>query len=299
MQYAGTLMSEQIDAFIAKHRLPHSYRSMIDDHYAPLVAWLVEKCESNRPTVLGINGAQGSGKSTLADFIGIALVEGVGWNVAVMSIDDFYLTKDERRRLGDDVHPLLATRGVPGTHDLDLLNLTLDQLRNLGPGDEYCFPRFDKARDDRAAADTWPTVSGPIDLVILEGWCVGSSAQTEAALTHPVNDLERADDAAGVWRRYVNDQLTGPYAGLFSRLDLLVFMQVPSFEAVYRWRLEQERKLADRSNGDAIMNDTHVATFIQHFERITRHNLESLPGVADVVLELDDSHGCVRTMVKS
>ncbi|MFW2405743.1 MAG: hypothetical protein ACN4GT_13310 [Gammaproteobacteria bacterium] len=289
------MTSGQIDTFIAKHRLPDSYRSMIDDHFAPLVAWLVENCASNRPTVVGINGAQGSGKSTLADFIGIALAEGVGWNVAVMSIDDFYLTKDERTRLGDDVHPLLVTRGVPGTHDLDLLDLTLDQLRNLGPGEEYRLPRFDKARDDRAAADTWPTVSGPVDLVILEGWCVGSSAQSEAALRQPVNDLERTNDAAGAWRRYVNEQLAGPYADLFSRLDLLVFLQVPRFDAVYRWRLEQERKLADRSSGDAIMNDAQVAAFIQHFERITRANLKSLPDIADVTLQLDDGHNCVRS----
>jgi len=289
----------QIDAFIERHRLPGSCRALISDHYAPLASWLVDRRRPGEQTLLGINGAQGSGKSTLADFIAMALVDNAGWIVAVMSIDDFYLTKTEREWLGERVHPLLATRGVPGTHDLRLLDQTLLALRGMRVGDTLRLPRFDKALDDRADPAAWPVVTGPVDLVILEGWCVGSRAQDEAALLQPVNALERQHDGDGAWRRYVNEQLAGPYAELFAQLDTLVLLQVPSFDAVYRWRLEQEQKLAARTHGDGIMDARQIADFIQHFERITRHNLASLPSLADVVLELDEAHDCVRTVYKS
>ncbi|MBT8444335.1 MAG: phosphoribulokinase, partial [Gammaproteobacteria bacterium] len=224
----------QIDAFIERHRLPGSCRALISDHYAPLASWLIGRRRPGEQTLLGINGAQGSGKSTLADFMAMALADNAGWTVAVMSIDDFYLTKSEREWLGERVHPLLATRGVPGTHDLRLLDETLSALRELRAGDTLRLPRFDKARDDRAAPTGWPAVTGPVDLVILEGWCVGSRAQDGAALAEPVNALEREHDNDGAWRRYVNEQLAGPYTELFMQLDQLVLLQVPSFDVVYR-----------------------------------------------------------------
>lgn len=289
----------QIDAFIEQHRLPNSCLALISDHYAPLVSWLIDRRRPGEQTLLGINGAQGSGKSTLADFIRLALERNAGWTVAVMSIDDFYLTRNEREWLGERVHPLLATRGVPGTHDLQLLDETLLALRDLRAGDTLRLPRFDKARDDRADPASWPVVVGPVDLVILEGWCVGSRAQDDAALMQSVNALERQHDGDGSWRRYVNEQLAGPYAELFARLDKLVLLQVPGFDAVYRWRLEQEEKLAARTHGDGIMDKQQIADFIQHFERITRHNLATLPALADVILELDDAHDCVERTYRS
>jgi D-glycerate 3-kinase len=299
MHHSGMVTRTQVDAFVSQHGLPTSFGTLIAEHYAPLVAWLAKERRPGEQTLLGINGAQGSGKSTLADFIRMALENNAGWTVAVMSIDDFYLTKSEREWLGEQVHPLLVTRGVPGTHDLRLLDETLLALHDLRAGDTLRLPRFDKARDDRADPAAWPVVTGPVDLVILEGWCVGSRAQDEAALREPVNALERERDSDGVWRRYVNEQLAGPYAELFARLDTLVLLQVPGFDAVYRWRLEQEQKLAAQTRGDGIMDEQQIADFIQHFERITRHNLECLPASAEVVLELDDSHACVRTVYKS
>lgn len=158
-------------------------------------------------------------------------------------------------------------------------------------------PRFDKAQDDRADPDSWPTVNGPVDLVILEGWCVGSRPQSGEALRKPANSLEEIEDPSGDWRRYVNEQLAGSYQGLFRQLDALVFLQAPDFDAVYRWRLEQEKKLATSAGhgGIGIMNNAQLARFIQHYERLTKENLAILPEYADVVLELNDEHDCVRS----
>ncbi len=288
----NALTEQHIADFIMSRELPPAFRSQITDHYLPLLSWLVERRSSGATMILGINGAQGTGKSTLADFLQLALESQHRWRVAVLSIDDFYLTMSERRDLAEQVHPLLAIRGVPGTHDVGMLSRCLDDLRNLEDGEQYRLPRFDKAQDDRAPAATWPQVKGPIDLIILEGWCVGSVAQADAELVTSVNDLERARDPDCTWRKYANDHLNSDYAQLFCVLDALVILQAPSFEAIYEWRLEQEQKLAAAAPAAApgIMSSAQVAEFIQAYERITRCNLARLPEHADVVLVLGEDH---------
>ena len=291
------LSSRQIDEFVAQHRLPTKFRDLIVLHYLPLVSWVRSQHQSGEALFVGINGAQGTGKSTLAAFVRLALEMGAGWRVAVLSIDDFYLTRAERKELGDNVHPLMETLGVPGTHDMQMLALCVERLKTLESGASLALPRFDKSRDDRADPDSWPLISGPIDLIILEGWCVGCTAQAGDDLLEPINLLEREEDASAAWRRYVNDQIEGSYTDFFATLDTLIFLQAPNFDAIYRWRLEQEKKLAavtlNRAVG--IMSSKQIAHFIQHYERLTRMNLATLPATADVVLELDEHHGCVRS----
>lgn len=296
MPKQSLLTNQQIEAFILRHRLPAKFRNLIDEHYLCLVSWVMQKRVANQVLFIGINGAQGTGKSTLAAFLRFALKFGAGWRVAVLSIDDFYLTKWERERLAAHIHPLLKTRGVPGTHDLKLLSTCLADLRSLAACTDLQLPCFDKARDDRVVAEAWPVISGPIDVIILEGWCVGSAPQQGDELRQAINPLEEQQDASGEWRRFVNDQLAGDYAELFAQLDALVFLQAPDFDAVYRWRLEQEEKLAavTADNGADIMNKEQIAGFIQHYERITRANFVALPKTADVVLELDTDHDCVQ-----
>ena len=291
------LSQRLVSRFLAEQKLPPSYAVLIDRHLLPLIRWIAQHHIGSGCSLLGINGAQGTGKSTLAAFAKCALEGESSGSIAVLSIDDFYLTMAERQARGSDVHPLLSTRGVPGTHDIAMLERCLATLRALRAGEQAALPRFDKATDDRAPESLWPTVTGPVELIVLEGWCVGSTPQTSAALDEPLNELERREDADGRWRRFVNDQLAGDYASLFARLDSLVFLQAPSFAAIYRWRLEQERKLlaATHSDSGSIMNEAQIAAFIQHYERVTRHNLQTLPDTADVTLELDEDHGCMRS----
>ena len=291
------LSSRQIDEFIAQHHLPNKFRDLIKLHYLPLVSWVMSQHHPGEALFVGINGAQGTGKSTLAAFVRLALELGAGWRVAVLSIDDFYLTRAERKKLGEQVHPLMETRGVPGTHDMQMLAHCVERLKTLESGACFTIQRFDKSRDDRADPDIWPVISGPIDLIILEGWCVGCTAQAGDDLLEPINLLEREEDASGTWRRYVNDQIEGSYTALFATLDALIFLQAPNFAAVYRWRLEQEKKLAavTANHAAGIMNAKQIAHFMQHYERLTRMNLATLPATADVVLELNENHDCVRS----
>ncbi|SOD56409.1 D-glycerate 3-kinase [Pseudoxanthomonas wuyuanensis] len=233
--------------------------------------------------VFAISGLQGSGKSTLAAQMA-ALASRRGRTAAVLSIDDFYLGKAARQRLARDVHPLLATRGPPGTHDVGFACATLDALKQ---GVAAALPRFDKLADDTAPRASWPVVAGAADLVIIEGWLLGTPAEDEAALAAPVNALERDEDADGRWRRYCNDALRRAYPALWRRFDALWFLQPPGFEAVSQWRWQQEQQLAREQPGKPAMDYAQVQRFIGFFERVSRQALRTLPGIADRTIPLD------------
>jgi D-glycerate 3-kinase len=257
------------------------------EHLA-LATWIAGQARPGRALVVGINGAQGCGKSTLAARLQHLLEHALGRSTAVLSLDDFYLTRAQRAALARTVHPLLATRGVPGTHDVALAQRTLARLRELRQGESLRLPRFVKARDERAPEGDWPACSGPLDVVLFEGWCVGTPPQADDELAAPVNTLESDEDPEGRWRAYVNAQLATVYAPLFSMLDRLVFLRAPGFEVVHAWRLEQEAGNAAAAPGAAhVMTSSALERFIAHYERLTRHALRVLPARADAVLGLD------------
>lgn len=232
----------------------------------------------DRPSVVGLCGAQGSGKSTLAAATAReAAARGIA--TAVISLDDIYLTLAERQALARGVHPLLRTRGVPGTHDV---GLGLALLEALDRGEPAVLPRFDKALDERQPQARWDRAAAGCQLVLFEGWCVGALPQTEDALVLPINALETDEDRDGIWRRYANRALAGPYQRLFARIDALVLLAAPGFDVVLDWRREQEAALGPRAMGEAAL-----ARFVQHYERLTRHILAEMPARADLVIELD------------
>lgn len=236
---------------------------------------------ARRLLVVGISGAQGSGKTTLVGALAQAL-EAEGFAVARLSLDDLYLTRAERQELAREVHPLFATRGVPGTHDVAL---GLDTIDALERGDAARLPRFDKGTDDRAAIETWPSAPEGTQVLLLEGWCLGARPQDPAALTDPVNGLEAAEDAEGLWRRHANTALAGPYQALFARIDLLVLLAAPGWDVVAKWREQQEAE--QRAKGAArAMSPAEVQRFIQHYERLTRWILEEMPPRTELLVQL-------------
>lgn len=276
--------------FLAEQHLPSQYAELALRWYLPLAEALAGlRATLGRPLVIGINGSQGSGKSTLAALLSMWFPARHGLSAIDLSIDDFYLPRNRRRQLADDIHPLLITRGVPGTHDIPLMRHTLRAL-TAGHG-PVAIPRFDKANDDRVPEARWQQASAPLDMVIVEGWCLGTPPQDEQDLQIPVNLLEANDDPDGRWRRYVNDQLRKNYQPVYQQVDAWVMLKAPSFDSVFQWRLEQENKLAERVQQDPapkrIMSPDDLARFIEHYQRLTTHTLRTLPESVHFLFELD------------
>ncbi len=277
--------------------MPASFATMAMDFYLPLAEKIaVWSVAHDGPLVVGVNGAQGTGKSTLSKVLALALGQGHQRRCAVLSIDDIYLTKAERRQLADGIHPLLATRGVPGTHDVSMGCNLINRFKNQQP---VTLPVFDKSVDDRAPEGQWVSHLEPVDIVLFEGWCVGATAQVENDLVQPVNHLEKNEDAGACWRKYANDQLNGPYAELFAHIDRLVMLKAPGFDCVHQWRSTQEEKLRLKSDSahtnNALMDEQQIERFIMHYERITRWMLAEMPGRADCVLELNPGHQVTKS----
>ncbi len=283
-----------IDGFLATHQLPSSYAEIAQKWFIPLAKRVLEHQKSaTSPFIIGINGCQGSGKSTLTSFLEAYLSSVHQRSVVVLSIDDFYLDQSARRALAIKVHPLLSTRGVPGTHDIAL---ALHTFRQLEKGLTTSLPRFNKATDNPFPKEQWPVISHKPDFIILEGWCVGVSPQPNPQVKRPINHLEEVEDSLGIWRAFVNTELAGEYQVLFNKINYQVMLKAPSFDCVYRWRLEQEHKLAQLSHIDrtGIMSDEEVANFVQHYQRITEHALQTLPDACDTVFTLDPNRNITK-----
>jgi D-glycerate 3-kinase len=207
---------------------------------------------------VGLAGSQGSGKSTLSMELKSKMID-MGINCVVLCLDDFYYTKSERETLAREVHPLFSTRGVPGTHDIESLNGVAIAILSNEP---ISWPKFSKALDDRTCNDKHHFIPKPgtQPLVILEGWCVGC---VPSPLDGPMNELEAREDSDSVWRRYINEQIETRYLPLWEMLDFYIYIQIPGWEFVTKWRGTQSK-----SNEESLIN---LERFIQFFERITRN----------------------------
>lgn len=279
-------MRPLVEAWANEQGIPRPPDALVADFFFPMARWLADHA-IDRTVVAGLSGAQGTGKSSLASLLKLLLEREFGLRVAVLSLDDLYLAREVRGRLAETYHPLLVTRGVPGTHDVRLGLNVLDTLRR---GDSVALPRFDKATDEPLPKFRWPIWNGRCDVVLFEGWCVGARPQRPHELSDPVNGLERLEDSTGEWRWYVNRQLGGLYQTLFAELDLLVLLRPPDFEHVFAWREQQEAALRQRRDAPEAMSPTAVRRFVMHFERLTRFIWEEMPTRADVVIDLSPDH---------
>lgn len=269
-------------------RPPHPTRIKSGAHRAgagfgdAVVEAVLDDALAHGARVCAIAGLQGSGKSTLAAQV-VALAGRRGLRAAALSVDDVYLGRRERQRLARDVHPLLATRGPPGTHDIALACEVLDAVRT---GRATRLPRFDKLADRRLPPSRWRTV-GPLDLLVFEGWCLKVPAQPDTALRRPVNALERDEDPDGIWRRHCNRALAHDYPALWARLDRLAWLHPPEFGCVPGWRWQQERAACAVRPGRPGMRRAEVERFVRLFERVSRQAMRTLPGIASLTLRLD------------
>ena len=262
----------------------------LEKFYIPISEMIKDEFLKKKKTrVIGLTGGQGTGKSTISNILKIILKEAYGLETIIFSIDDFYKTLSEREKMSKKVNALFLTRGVPGTHDTKKLFSCIRSLKGYR-FKKFKIPKFDKSIDDRLAKNKWQNVKKKTNIVIFEGWCVGARAQKKKDLINPINKLEKQNDKKRVWRERVNLELKNNYKKIFNLIDKLIFLRVPSFKYVFKWRLLQEKKLRISAKGNKTMSDKQIGNFIMYYERVTKHMLKILPKTADTVINIDYKH---------
>ncbi|PFH52122.1 hypothetical protein AMATHDRAFT_140877 [Amanita thiersii Skay4041] len=262
--------------------------SIIDLISSRILAQL--KVLQHRPLFVALQGPQGSGKTYAANLLrGHLSAPPHNLHVAILSIDDLYLPHSALRSLADsNPHNCLWNgRGQPGTHDIDLGVRVFESLRD-GVSDVE-LPRFDKSlhngEGDRLPMDgNGVVVKQPpcLDVVILEGWCVGfypiSSEELERRwqnqwkqerklLGLEENEVARLGDIVEV-----NEKLRD-YVRLWNFIDLFIQIKpveylasqhTSQYSIIYKWRLEQEHYMK-AMNGGRGMSDKSVKTFVDRY----------------------------------
>ena len=273
---------------------------MIKNFLIPICFWIVKKANNQKPFFVGLAGGQGTGKTTISSIIKIILEKYFKLKVFKISIDDFYKTRKERILLSKNKHPLLLTRGVPGTHDIQLMiNLFRKVKKNTFRAINV--PKFDKSIDDRCKKNSWFKLKKKPDILILEGWCVGAKPENKKSLNRPMNILEKNADKKKIWRSYVNNQLKSKYSKLFDQLDSLLYLKAKNFKLLKRWRLKQEKKLKMKSGNkknSKIMNEKEVETFMMTYQRITQNMFKNAPKYSSAVIDLNENHQIKKVKFK-
>ena len=266
---------------------------MLKSFLIPACFWISSKAKSKNPFFLGLVGGQGTGKTTTSSILEIILKKYFKLNVFKISIDDFYKTREERLNLSKKIHPLLMTRGVPGTHDI---NIMLDffkksKSRNFKP---FKLPKFNKAIDDRCKKNQWYTLKKRPDVIIFEGWCVGAKAEKNSTLKKSINSMEKSKDTKLIWRKYVNNELKSKYKKLYDQLDCLIYLKAQSFSLLQKWRLIQEKKLwlknKNKKTKNKIMTKEDVLSFMQTYQRVTQNMFKFAPKYASIIFNLNSDH---------
>ena len=265
---------------------------MIKSFLIPLCFWINNKTDKKKPYFVGLAGGQGTGKTTTSSLIMIILIKYFKLKVFRISIDDFYKTRKERINLSKKVHPMLLTRGVPGTHDINMMLNFFKKVKSKN-FKRFKLPTFNKAIDDRFNKKYWYDLKDKPDVIIFEGWCVGAKSEKKNSLMKSINSMEKSKDQKKIWRRYVNQQLKTKYKKLYSQLNCLIFLKANNFKLLQKWRLKQERKLwlnSKRKSNLKIMNKEDVINFMQTYQRITQNMFRYMPKYASIILNLNSNH---------
>ena len=275
---------------------------MLKSYLIPVCFWISKKANNKQPYFVGLAGGQGTGKTTISSLLEIILRKYFKLNVFKISIDDFYRTRKERFSLSKKVHPLLMTRGVPGTHDIKIM-LDFFRKSKTKKFKSFKLPKFNKAIDDRCKKNQWYTIKKRPDVVIFEGWCVGARAEKNSTIKKSINSLEKTNDAQLIWRNYVNKQLKTKYKKLYDQLDCLVYLKAKNFSLLQKWRLIQEKKLwlknKNKKTNNKIMSKGDVINFMQTYQRVTQNMFKFAPRYASIILNLNSNHQIKSAVYKS
>ena len=229
-----------------------------------------------------ISGAQGIGKSTLLKVLERNIEIFYNKKVLTISLDDYYLSKIKRKKLSKKIHPLLITRGVPGTHNIAELRKAIKSFdKNNFP---LNLPIFNKIKDDVSKKNR--KIKCKKDILLLEGWCCGSPPLTKNYLYKNINKLEKIKDKKLIWRQYYNELLNNDYKKIIESFDKIIFLKAPSFKYILNWRSRQEKMM--KLKNQKIIEKKEIKEFISHFEKITKWMMKTLTYKADMVIHINN-----------
>ena len=287
-------MSEQLIYSVQKQLIELTNikfsKKYIETYICPIFEYII----SSKKNKFLIAGSQGIGKSTLMHILENNLKIFYNKEILSLSLDDYYLTKKQRTTLSKKIHPLLITRGVPGTHDIKKL------LKHVRCFDRSIYPInipiFDKINDDRSTK--LKKIKSKADILILEGWCCASPALSPSFLKKNINQIEKMLDKDLIWRNYYNHQLENQYAKLFKLFDKVIYLKAPSFSHIQNWRLKQEKMMVTRNNDFGAMDKNQIFEFIQHYEKITKWMMQVLPSKANLTINVDKNQKIKKILFK-
>jgi len=274
---------------------------MLKTFLIPMCFWITKKTNNKKPYFVGLAGGQGTGKTTISSIIKIILEKYFKLKVFKISIDDFYKTRKDRLNLSKKTHPMLATRGVPGTHDVQMMLNFFKKVKSKN-FKKIDLPNFNKAVDDRFSKKNWYNINEKPDVIIFEGWCVGAKAESNKTLKKSINLLEKSNDQKLIWRKYVNHQLRNNYKKLYSQLNCMIYLKAKNFSLLQKWRLKQEHKLwlkTKKSSNHKIMSKGDVINFMQTYQRVTENMFKKMPKYASIILNLNSNHQIKSAVYKT
>ena len=247
---------------------------------AEIIRENIKKSEIKFPFFIGLTGGQGSGKSTLSKNLTERLNKN-GLTTLNLCLDNFYYSKKYREQFLSGIHPLAATRGVPGTHDIDSLYELLDKCSKHNFSTIGKLPKFDKLVDDLDPNKKWKVPRKFHQIIILEGWCVG--VQPSFISEVPVTRWEKFNDPAGTWKSW-SKNCSHKYQKIWDFLDQIILLKQENFQQVITDKIEQEKKLRKKSS--LSKNERKkIEYFCGHFESWTQGIWSHFSKKCDVIIE--------------
>ena len=285
-------MQIEINTFIQENLKKLTNKNFSKKYISQFIIPIINKINNSKDNKFIIAGSQGAGKSTLAKILQLVLEHTYKKKVMLLSIDDYYLSKNKRIKLSKKIHPLLVTRGVPGTHDIVALkNDIINFQKKKFPINT---PRFNKLKDDISSKKN---IIKKAEILLLEGWCCGSPSINKKYLFQNINHLETILDKNKKWRQYYNSQLKKDYKKVFSLFDQQIYIQPPSFSYILKWRYAQEKNNALKSRNKDFMNKKDLQKFIQHYEKLTKWMMKTMPAKADILIKIDSNQKIKKVVI--
>ena len=75
-------------------------------------------------------------------------------------------------------------------------------------------------------------------------------------------------------------------------------LKAPSFKFVLKWRYAQEKSNTSKSDNKNIMSKAKLKEFIQHYEKLTKWMMLTMPNQADILIKINSNQKIKKLLFK-